>query len=65
MKNASSYLPGILSLGLAASMLWAILSMPPGLGQQSRLQTLLHSEAHHHPGAYVASWDEVFAPWRR
>jgi hypothetical protein len=64
MKTASSYLPLLLGLGVAVSMLWAILSMPPGLEHQRRLQTLLHAEAHH-PGAYVASWDEVFAPWRR
>jgi hypothetical protein len=51
MKIVSSYLPRILGLGLAASMLWAILSMPPGLEQQSRSQTTLHSETHH-PGAY-------------
>jgi hypothetical protein len=64
MKNASSYLPRLLGLGVAFSMSWAILSMPPGLEQQHRLQAMLHAEAHH-PGAYVASWDEVFAPWRR
>jgi hypothetical protein len=71
MKNASSYLPRILGLGLTASLLWAILSMPPGLGQQERLKALLHnggSMLHidsHHPGAYTVSWDDFFSPRRQ
>lgn len=72
MKSASSYLPLTLSMGVLASILWAVLSMPPGLQQQARLlaaeaghdvqMALVHA---HHPEAYLVSWDDFFAPWRR
>jgi hypothetical protein len=72
MNPASSYLPKILGLAVAASALWAILSLPPGLNQRLHTPPVLEHglsalSAHqgHHPGAYKASWDEVFARWTR
>jgi hypothetical protein len=60
-----------LGLALAASALWAILSMPPGLNQRLHAPPALEHGLSalwaqgHHPGAYKASWDEVFARWTR